>query len=98
PMEVRLPVTAIPVLAGFVPGVTLTVRSVEPPATSRFGLAAPLPEGLVEGAATASEMVVLPVRAWASVIVAGRVFAPALVPPATAAWNENTLSPDVTSP
>src|SRR5207237_2252336 len=47
PMAVRSPVTVIPVLAGFVPGVTATVRRVDPPGTTTFGFAAPEPEGLV---------------------------------------------------
>ncbi len=37
--------TASPVLAGSVPGVTVTVRSVEPPAGTDGGLAAPAPVG-----------------------------------------------------
>ncbi len=43
----RFPVTVMPVLVGFVPGVTVTVKSVVPPATTEFGLAAPTPEGFV---------------------------------------------------
>src|SRR5881394_1876619 len=47
PIEVRSPVTAKPVLVGFVPGVTVTVRRLDPPGTTTFGFAAPEPEGLV---------------------------------------------------
>src|SRR5438132_1412311 len=42
--------TARPVLGGFVPGVTVTVRSVASPAARKFGVAAPTPLGLVEPA------------------------------------------------
>src|SRR5258706_15959124 len=62
PIELRSPATAIPVLGGLLPGVTLTVRSVEPPAMSVFGLAAPVPDGLVAGTVTVKEIVALPVR------------------------------------
>ena len=37
----------MPVLAGFVPGFTVTVSSDEFPGATEFGLAAPTPEGLV---------------------------------------------------
>src|SRR5882672_11136998 len=45
-MADRFPATVIPVLGGRVPGVTVTVRSVEFPGITGFGLAAPVPEGL----------------------------------------------------
>src|SRR6267378_3000882 len=47
PIADRLPVTARPVLAGLVPGVTVTVSSDEPPGGTAAGLAAPTPEGLL---------------------------------------------------
>src|SRR5438477_189035 len=48
PIEVRLPLTVSPLLAGFAPGVTATVSSVVLPAVTVLGLAAPTPAGLVE--------------------------------------------------
>ena len=50
PIELRSARTAMPVLAGFVPGVTLTVRVVLLPACTLFGLAEPVPDGDVDGA------------------------------------------------
>ena len=47
PIAVRSAVTVTPVLAGFVPGVTATVRSVDPPGATLAGLAAPTPLGFV---------------------------------------------------
>ncbi len=47
PIAVRSAVAASPVLAGFAPGVTATVRSVEPPGVTAAGAAAPVPDGLV---------------------------------------------------
>ena len=47
PMDDRSHVTASPVLVGFVPGVTATLRSVELPAATDDGLAEPVPDGLV---------------------------------------------------
>src|SRR5581483_10589884 len=47
PIAVRSPVTVMPVLVGLAPGVTVTVSSVVPPAATVFGLAAPVPVGLV---------------------------------------------------
>ena len=46
-MLLRSALTARPVLAGFVPGVTATVNSVELPASTELGVAAPVPLGLV---------------------------------------------------
>src|SRR5215471_5076620 len=48
PIDVRSPDTVSPVLAGPVPGVTATVSSVDEPAATLLGLAAPIPLGLVE--------------------------------------------------
>ena len=45
PMAERLPVTVIPVLVGFVPGVTVTVRSVASPTRTVVGFAAATPVG-----------------------------------------------------
>src|SRR5882762_3925643 len=47
PIADRLPVTARPVLAGLVPGVTVTVSSDELPGGTALGFAAPTPEGLL---------------------------------------------------
>ena len=84
-MELKLPVTLIPVLVGFDPDVTLTLRSVEFPACNALGLAEPVPVGGVEEGVTVSAMEALPVRACVSVIVAGMVLPPALVAAGTAA-------------
>src|SRR6185312_11248809 len=48
-IAVRSQVTVIPLLGGFVPGVTATLRSVEPPAVSDDGVAEPVPVGEVGG-------------------------------------------------
>ena len=50
------------------------------------------------GDATVSGIDALPVRASASAIVAGKDFAPGVVPPETVAWNEKMLSPATASP
>ncbi len=86
-------------LGGLVPGVTVTVRSVESPGNTEFGFAVPVPVGLVE-ARTVREIEPLPVRdpGLVSVIVKGRFLLPPLVPLATVAENEKTLSFGVTSP
>ena len=47
PMALRSAVTARPVLAGFAPGVTVTAKSVELPACTVAGFAAPVAAGLV---------------------------------------------------
>src|SRR5687768_8769193 len=47
PIVVRSPVTVTPVLVGFAPFVTATVRSVLPPAATVPGFAAPTPLGFV---------------------------------------------------
>src|SRR5882762_8275279 len=88
PIEVRLAVTARPVLVGLAPGVTFTVSSDEPPAATEEGLAVPDPVGLVVGDVTFKAMVALPLRACASEIVADRLFAPAAVPEETVALKE----------
>ena len=51
PIEDRSPVTVKPVLVGFVPGVTVTLNVEVSPGRTEFGFAAPVPVGLVEGAA-----------------------------------------------
>src|SRR5471032_561799 len=48
PIELRLPVTLRPVLAGLVPGVTFTVSWVVPPAGTLGGTADPVPDGGVD--------------------------------------------------
>jgi len=92
-------VTANPVLAGFVPGVTVTVSVDESPGRTEFGVAAPTPDGLVVPR-TVRDIEVLPTRfsGLVSVMVTGRLFAPPLVPFATVALNEKRLSFGVTSP
>src|SRR5262249_55805710 len=94
PIFVRSAMTVSPVLAGFAPGVTLTVNSVAPPACTVLGFAAPTPDGGV-GTSTVSEIEALPDLPSPSVIVVGRFFNPPAVPGATVAWKEKTLSPAV---
>src|SRR5471032_1926786 len=48
PLELRSPVTLMPVLAGLVPGVMFTVSWVVPPAGTLGGTAAPVPDGGVD--------------------------------------------------
>ena len=98
PIVLRSPTTARPVLGGNVPGVTVTVRRVDDPEVTEFGLAAPTPDGLVEEPVMVTEILQLPVRTWASVIVAGIVLRPDVVAGATVAWYEKILSPAIASP
>jgi hypothetical protein len=56
-----LPVTVIPVLVGSVPGVTETVKRVEPPACTEDGFDAPVAVGEVEEDVTVSVIVAEPV-------------------------------------
>ena len=51
-MPLRSAVTPMPLLAGLRPGVTATVNSVELPACTVLGLAAPVADGLVGVLAT----------------------------------------------
>src|SRR5690242_14864106 len=62
PMEERSPVTVIPVLGGALPGVTVTVMTVEAPGSRLAGLADATPVGGVELAVTVSAIEVVPVR------------------------------------
>ena len=48
PIAERSHVAVMPVLAGVVPGVTVTVRSVESPGGTDAGLALPMPVGAVQ--------------------------------------------------
>ena len=68
-----------------VPGVTVTVKSVVPPAIIEAGVAAPVAESGAELELTVNVMLVDPVRLWASVIVTASVLLPAAVPTATVA-------------
>ena len=99
PIEVRFPVTEIPVLTGWVPGDTDTVNRLVPPAATVLGLAAPTPVGFV-GVFTVIEMVVLPVRdkGAVSVMVTGRLFPPGAAPFETVALKEKMLSAASASP
>src|SRR5689334_9723796 len=54
PIDERSPVTTTPVLAGFVPAVTVTVIAVVAPGRSEFGLADAVPLGGVDCCVTAS--------------------------------------------
>jgi hypothetical protein len=85
PIKLKSPTTVRPVLGGNVPGVTVTVRSVEKPEVTELGLAAPTPDGLVEEPVMVNEILQLPDRDWASVIVAGNVLRPEVVAGATVA-------------
>src|SRR5438105_12870964 len=57
PIALRSPVTVMPVLAGFVPGVTLTLRSALLPGVTDAGVAVPVPVGDVVAAVTVSAIV-----------------------------------------
>ena len=85
-------------LTGFDPGLTATVRRVVLPSCRLLGLAAPMPVGGVEFGVTFNDIEAVPVRLCASVIVAEMFLLPAVVTAVTAALNEKTLSPAVTSP
>ena len=93
PIELRSPVTVIPLLAGFVPGVTVTLVVVVAPGKTLPGVAVATPVGAVCETVTVREMEVLPVRLCASVIVTGRLFEPAVVLLVTIAVNEKLLLP-----
>ena len=70
PIALRLAATASPVLAGLVPGVTPMVRSVELPACTEFGFAAPTPDGLVAALPAIPSIEMLSMaKAWAFVVV-----------------------------
>ena len=66
PIELRSAVTAIPVLVGFDPGVTVTLSNVEFPATTVEGLAFPVAAGSVGAGVTVREMEVEALLACAS--------------------------------
>ena len=71
-MAVRSAETARPVLAGFVPGVTVTVKRDVPPIPTELGLAAPIPEGFVGPSALTIEMSSMPTHSslpTASVVI-----------------------------
>src|SRR5215471_11546876 len=69
PIGLRSTVTASPVLAGFMPGVTATVSTVELPACTAFGVAKPVPVGLVGPAAMPRMEISSIARACALVVV-----------------------------
>ena len=64
PMDDRSAITLIPLLVGFVPGVTVTVNTVEVPASGLEGFAAPTPDGDVgaNGVVTVNAMLADPCR------------------------------------
>jgi hypothetical protein len=82
------------VLGGFAPGVTVTVKTEFSPGRTELGLAWPEPVGLVE-VETVSGIEPVPIRldGAVSVMVKGKLFSPLVVPFATVALNEKTLSP-----
>src|SRR5438067_1940387 len=92
-MVVRSPVTVIPVLAGFVPGVTVAVIVVCAPGKTLPGLATATPVGGNDVAVTWIEIEAVPVRFCASVIVTGRVLLPVVALLPTTAVNEKLLPP-----
>src|SRR5689334_20108310 len=98
-MDERSAVTTMPVLVGFVPGVTVTLRVDASPVKTVFGVAVPTPDGLV-AAGTPSRIAPEAVRenGLVSVIVNGSDLIPPFVPSATVALNEKILSFAVTSP
>src|SRR5919108_680146 len=89
PMALRSPVTVMPLLAGLLPGVTVTVIVLEAPGRTAPGFADATPVGGVDAAVTVRAIDVVPARLCASVIVTGSVFAPAVVLLLTVATNEN---------
>src|SRR5258707_2836920 len=93
PIAVRSATTTNPVLVGLVPGVTVTVNVEISPGRTEVGFEAPAPDGF-DDASTVREIDPLPVRVCGavSVIVKGRLLLPPLVPLATVALNEKTLS------
>ena len=96
PMAARLPVTARPVLAGFAPGVTVTVSVVVSPGATLDGFALPEMVGL-DGDRTvtcvAGAVVALRGGVFASVIVAVTDFAPPDTPFGIVPVNAKTLPP-----
>src|SRR5690349_7812015 len=98
-MDERSAVTAIAVLVGFVPGVTVTLNVVTPPGSTEFGVAVPTAEGLV-AASTPRRIAPVAFRenGLVSVIVNGSDLIPPIVPSATVALKEKIRSPAVTSP
>src|SRR5688572_9285280 len=99
PMLDKSATTVSPVLGGFVPAANVTVSLDDSPGNIETGFASPTPDGFVE-ASTLSEIEPEPVResGLVSVIVNGSDLSPPVVPSATVALNEKTLSPAVTSP
>src|SRR5687768_7698041 len=104
-MSVRLALTARPVLGGFAPGVTSTLRIVIWPGITLAGSADPPPVGFVEGTTHGS-----PLTAWAprpsnvplakpSHSIAGsKTFEPSASPPETHAFRRRVLSSVLASP
>ena len=78
-MELRSPVTAIPVLGGLLAGVTVTVNNVELPATTVEGFAFPEPARANGEGDTVSDIDVEAVLACASVTPIGKDFPPEAV-------------------
>ena len=68
-MDERSAVTASPVLAGFVPGVTLTVSVDVSPGSTEFGVAAPTPVGLVDTAAAIPRIEMLSIASACALVV-----------------------------
>src|SRR5947209_18568773 len=69
PIKCRSPMTLIPVLTGFDPGVTFTVSRVALPSCRLPGFAEPLPVGGVDEGVTVREIEALQLRDCAVVIV-----------------------------
>src|ERR1051325_2445240 len=99
PIDERSAVTTTPVLVGFAPGVTVTLKVDTSAGSTEFGVAVPTPVGLV-AASTPSEIAPVALRenGLVSLIVNGSDFRPPTVPSGTEALNEKTLSPAFTSP
>src|SRR5687768_11537074 len=98
-MGVRLAVTTNPVLAGFAPGVTSTLRVVTWPGIRLAGSADPSPVGLVDGTTHGSPLVVCAPRptnvsvAKPSHSAAGsKTFEPLASPPETQGFRASVLS------
>ncbi len=98
-IALRSPVTVMPVLAGFVPGVTITVSVAVPPGATVGGVALPVPVGGV-GERMVTVVCAVPDRdgVLLSVMVAVSVFNPPLTPGGMVPLNVKVLLPAAVKP
>src|SRR4029077_19005186 len=83
----------MPLLAGLLPDVTVTLMVVVAPGSTLPGFVDAMPVGGAEAAVTVSAIDVEPLRLCASVIVTARFFTPADVPALTVAVKEKLFPP-----